>query len=205
MRRAIALLSLTLVAVLAAAPPSHAEAPKEIVIGVIYPMTGQLAQLGIDSVTAMKMATELYNGKSDLNLPSMKKTTEGLPGLGGARIRLVIVDHQGKPDVGQSEAERLITQEKVHAIIGAVHSSVTATASQVAERYGVPYMNGESSSPTLTERGFKWFFRTSPHDGHFSLAMFEFMKEFEKKKGVKFKSVGIMNEDTLFGADSARA
>ena len=40
----------------------------EIVIGVIYPMTGQLAQLGIDSVTAMKMATELYNSKSDLNL-----------------------------------------------------------------------------------------------------------------------------------------
>jgi branched-chain amino acid transport system substrate-binding protein len=196
-------LSLALAAALAATPASHAQAPKEIVIGVIYPMTGQLAQLGIDSVTAMKMATELYNGKSDLNLPSMK-TTEGLPGLGGARIRLVIVDHQGKPDVGQSEAERLITQEKVHAIIGAVHSSVTATASQVAERYGVPYMNGESSSPTLTERGFKWFFRTSPHDGHFSLAMFEFMKEFEKKKGIKFRSVGIMHEDTLFGADSAK-
>jgi branched-chain amino acid transport system substrate-binding protein len=65
-------------------------------------------------------------------------------------------------------------------------------------------MNGESSSPTLTERGFKWFFRASPHDGHFSLAMFEFMKEFEKKKGVKFRSVGIMHEDTLFGADSAK-
>jgi len=202
--RPIGVLSLALAAALAATPASHAQAPKEVVIGVIYPMTGQLAQLGIDSVTAMKMATELYNGKSDLNLPSMKKTTEGLPGLGGAKIRLVIVDHQGKPDVGQSEAERLITQEKVHAIIGAVHSSVTATASQVAERYGVPYMNGESSSPTLTERGFKWFFRTSPHDGHFSLAMFEFMKEFEKKRGVKFRSVGIMHEDTLFGADSAK-
>ena len=67
MRRAIGLLSLALVAALAPTPASHAQAPKEIVIGVIYPMTGQLAQLGIDSVTAMKMATELYNGKSDLN------------------------------------------------------------------------------------------------------------------------------------------
>ena len=204
MRRAIGLLSLALVAALAAVPASHAQAPKEVVIGVIYPMTGQLAQLGIDSVTAIKMATELYNGKSDLNLPSMKKTTEGLPGLGGAKIRLVIVDHQAKPDVGQSEAERLITQEKVHAIIGSVHSSVTATVSQVAERYGVPILNAESSSPTLTERGFKWFFRTSPHDGHFSLAMFEFMKEFEKKKNVKIRTLGIMNEDGLFGTDSAK-
>ena len=105
MRRAIGLLSLALVALLAAAPASHAQAPKEVVIGVIYPMTGQLAQLGIDSVTAIKMSTELYNGKSDLNLPSMKQGTEGLPGLGGAKIRLIIVDPQGKPDVGQSEAE----------------------------------------------------------------------------------------------------
>src|ERR1700682_2154036 len=204
MRRAIGLLSLALVAALVVVPASHAQAPKDIVIGVIYPMTGQLAQLGIDSVTAMKMAVEQYNGKSELHMPSMKKTTDGLPGLGSAKIRLIIVDHQGKPEVGQAEAERMITQEKVTAIIGAVHSSVTATASQVAERYGVPYMNGESSSPTLTERGFKWFFRTSPHDGHFSLAMFEFMKEFEKKKGVKFRSVGIMHEDTLFGADSGK-
>ena len=85
MRRVIGLLSLVLVAALAAAPTSHAQAPKEIVIGVIYPMTGQLAQLGIDSVTAMKMAVEQYNGKSELNMPSMKKTTDGLPGLGGPR------------------------------------------------------------------------------------------------------------------------
>src|SRR5437016_3668696 len=204
MRRAIGLLSLALSAVLATASMSHAQAPKEVVIGAIYPLSGNLAQIGIDSITAMRMAVELYNGKSDLNLPGMKKTTEGLPGLGGAKIRLIVVDHQGKPDVGQAEAERLITQEKVTALIGAVFSSVGATTSQVAERYGVPHMNGESSSPTLTERGFKWFFRTSPHDGHFTLAMFEFLKDFEKKKGVKLKTVGLMHEDTLFGADSGK-
>src|SRR5216684_6615092 len=204
MRRAIGLLSLALSAVLATTSTSHAQAPKEVVIGAIYPLSGNLAQIGIDSITAMRMAVELFNGKSDLNLPGMKKTTEGLPGLGGAKIRLIVVDHQGKPDVGQAEAERLITQEKVTALIGAVFSSVSATTSQVAERYGVPHMNGESSSPTLTERGFKWFFRTSPHDGHFSQAMFDFIRDFEKKRGIKVKTVGIMHEDTLFGADSAK-
>src|SRR5215467_9995051 len=204
MRRVIGLPSLALVSLLVLAPPAPSQVPKEVVIGVIYPMTGNLAQLGIDSVTAIRMAADLYNGKSELNLPSMKKSTDGLPGLGGAKIRLVVVDHQGKPDVGQAETERMITQEKVTAIMGAVFSSVTATASQVAERYGVPFMNGESSSPTLTERGFKWFFRTSPHDGHFSLAMFDFVKDFEKKKSIKFKTVGLMHEDTLFGVDSAK-
>ena len=200
--RVIALLSLASVLALTS-QPALAQAPKEVVIGVLYPLSGPVAQVGIDSVNAVKLVTEMINsGGSSLNLPLGK--TAGLPGLGGAKIRLVIVDHQGKPDVGQSEAERLITQEKVHALFGAYFSSVTATASQVAERYGVPFLNAESSSPGLTDRGFKWFFRTSPHDGHFSVAMFDFMKDLEKRRNLKIKTLGIMHEDTLFGVDSAK-
>ena len=194
---------LSLLLLVFAAAPAGAQAPKEVVIGVLYPLSGPVAQVGVDSVNAVKLAVEIINnGGSALALPLGK--APGLPGLGGAKIRLVIVDHQGKPDVGQAEAERLITQEKVHGLFGAYFSSVTATASQVAERYGVPYVNAESSSPGLTERGFRWFFRTSPHDGHFSVAMFEFMKDLEKRRGIKIKTVGLMHEDTLFGADSAK-
>jgi len=189
-------------AVLCAVPALADAQPKDVVIGVTYPLSGPVAQVGIDCVNAVKLAAEIVNGKHDLALPLAR--TEGLPGLGGAKLRLVIVDNQGKPEVGQADAERLITQEKVSALFGAYYSSVTATASQVAERYGVPFLNAESSSPTLTERGFKWFFRTSPHDGHFSLAMFDFMKDLEKRRGVKIKTLGIMHEDTLFGADSAK-
>ena len=198
----IRLLAAAFAAALCALPAGAAAQPKEVVIGVTYPMSGPVAQVGIDCSNAVKLAAEIVNGKYDLNLPLAR--TEGLPGLGGAKIRLVIVDNQGKPDVGQAEAERLITQEKVNALFGAYYSSVTATVSQVAERYGIPFLNAESSSPTLTERGFKWFFRTSPHDGHFSLAMFDFMKDLEKRRGVKVKTLGIMHEDTLFGADSAK-
>src|SRR5262249_50622132 len=96
------------------------------------------------------------------------------------------------------------TQEKVHALFGAYFSSVTGTASQVAERLGVPFLNAESSSPALTARDFKWFFRTSPHDGHFSQAMFDFLRDLEKKRGVKFHSVALLHEDTQFGSDSAK-
>ncbi|MBI2001315.1 MAG: ABC transporter substrate-binding protein [candidate division NC10 bacterium] len=175
---------------------------KEVVIGVLYPMTGPVAQVGIDSVNALKVALDIINTDMNINLPLGRGV--GLPNLGGAKVRIVVVDHQGKPDIGLAEAERLITQEKVHALFGAYFSSVTNTASQVAERMGIPFLNAESSSPALTERGFKWFFRTSPHDGHFSVAMFDFMRDFEKKRGIKFKSVAILNEDTQFGADSAK-
>jgi len=167
---------------------------KEVVIGFMYPMTGPSAQIGIDALNMIKVALDIINNDVNVNLPLGKGA--GLPNLGGAKVRIVTVDHQGKPDVGLAEAERLITQEKVHALFGAYFSSVTNTASQVAERMGIPLMNGDSSSPALTERGFKWFFRTSPHDGHFSLAMFDFMRDFEKKRGIKFKSVAILNEDT---------
>ena len=116
LRALSALLAALLVGPLAGA--AHAQAPREIVIGVIYPMSGNLAQLGIDSVTAIRMAADVYNGRSELNLPAARKTADGLPGLAGARIRLIVVDHQGKPELGQAEAERLITQEKVHALFG---------------------------------------------------------------------------------------
>ncbi len=175
--------------------------PKEVVIGVLYPLTGPTAQAGIDSKAAVDVAVDIVNGKHDLDLPLAR--TEGLPNLGGAKVRLIVVDHQGKPELGQSEAERLITQEKAVALYGAYHSSVSATASQVCERYGIPYLSGESSSPTLHRRGFKWFFRTSPHDEHFSIAMFDFLKEFQAKKGVKFPTIATFSEDTLFGSDSS--
>jgi branched-chain amino acid transport system substrate-binding protein len=184
---------------LAAAPGAQT---KEVVIGVIYPMTGPVAQIGIDAKNVINVALDIINNDMDVKLPLGKGV--GLPGLGGAKVRVVVVDHQGKPDLGLSEAERLITQEKVHALFGTYFSSVTNTASQVAERMGVPLVNADSSSPALTERGFKWFFRTSPHDGHFSQVMFDFMQDFEKKRNVKFKSVAILNEDTTFGTDSAK-
>jgi branched-chain amino acid transport system substrate-binding protein len=200
-RTAFALAVLTVLGLVAVSPPVISQ-PKEVVIGVMYPLSGNAAQVGVDAVNAVKLAADIVNANHDINLPLGKG--EGLPNLGGAKIRLIIVDHQGKPDIGQSEAERLITQEKVHALFGAYFSGVTGTAAQVAERNGIPFVNAESSSPALTERGFQWFFRTSPHDGHFSVAMFDFMKDLEKRRNVKFKTLGIMHEATQFGSDSAK-
>ena len=74
----------------------------------------------------------------------------------------------------------------------------------MAERYGVPFVNAESSSPGLTRRGLKWFFRTSPHDEHFTQAMFDFFRDFEKKRGAKIKTAGLTYDNSLFGADSGK-
>ena len=176
----------------------------DVKIGVIYPMSGPTAQAGLDDKHAIELALDIINTTKykHLNLPLSK--TEGLPNLRGAKVTVTIADHQGKPDLGLSEAERLITQEKAVALFGCYHSSVTETASMVAERMKMPFFNAESSSPKLTRRGFKWFFRSSPHDETFSEGMFQLLKDLEKERGVKFKTIAVMYEDTLYGKDSSR-
>ena len=197
-KKVLSILSLALLATLPFG--RAASAADEVVIGVLYPLSGPVAQVGIDAVAALETAVEIINEQSDLNLPLAKG--KGLPNLGGAKIRLVVADHQGKPDIGQGEAERMITQEGVHALYGAYYSSVTAAGSQVAERHQIPWVNGESTSPKLTARGFKWFFRTTPHDGEFTQLMFEFMDDFKNKVGKQLQTVAILHEDTLWGTDS---
>jgi branched-chain amino acid transport system substrate-binding protein len=178
---------------------------KEVVIGLLYPLSGPTASAGIDEKHVFELFADMVNGKEPMLPGPFYQKLKGLSGFsGGARLRLVFVDHQGKPDIGQAETERLITQEKVHALIGSWQSSVTATTSQVAERFGVPFLTAESASPALTRRGFRWFFRTSPHDEHFSQAMFDFLADFQRKKGVKLETVAISHEDTLFGTDSGK-
>ena len=179
-------------------------AQQEIKIGVLYPFTGPGAAVGGEIRNALTLAADLINngapGLADLPLSAGK----GLPNLHGAHIKLVFADHQANPQVGASEAERLITQEKVVAILGAYNSPVTATASQVAERAGVPFVNAESSSASLTQRGFKWFFRTTPHDDLFVRNAFEFMKELEAKKGMKVGALASLNENGLWGTETTK-
>jgi branched-chain amino acid transport system substrate-binding protein len=194
---------LSLMTGLALCASSALAQPKEVVIGSVYPLSGPAALTGLENKIANEIARDIANGVVEVPLPLYQRL-KGMPGLKGAKVRMVFADHQGKPEVGQAEAERLITQEKVHALEGAWHSSVTATVSQVAERHGIPHVNGQSSSPGLTKRSFKWFFRTSPHDEHFTQTMFDFFRDFQKKRGITLKTLGITNEDTLFGADSAK-
>lgn len=174
-----------------------------VTIGAIYPLTGSSAPEGADLRQGAELAIEIINGNYDLDLPFGKGN--GLPNLGGKKIKYIFTDHQGNPEKSMSEAERLITGEKVVALQGTYQSSSAATASQVTERYGVPFLCDSCSSPTLTLRNLKWFFRTSPHDGIFAENFFKFLQEMKQKKGIKPEKLGIVWENTLYGTDVAKA
>jgi len=174
----------------------------EVVIGVIYPLSGASAQIGVDAQKAFETAAEIVNKNYDFDLPMARG--EGLPGLGGAKVRLVFADHQADPQKGRAEAERLITQEKVCAVIGTYQSAVAVTVSQVCERYQIPFLSADNSSPSLHRRGLKFYFRASPHDEMYSKGMFDFFDAM-KKKGTKIETLSLFHEDTIFGTDSGNA
>ena len=181
---------------------AHAQA--EVKIGVIYPLTGPGAAVGAELRSALELAVDIINNGAPGIAELPFSAGKGLPNLKGAKIKLVFADHQANPQTGATEAERLITQEKVVAIVGAYNSAVTATASQVAERAGIPFLNPESSSASLTARGFKWFFRTTPHDDLFVHNAFEFLRELEAKKGIKPGVVVTLNENGLWGTETTK-
>ena len=176
--------------------------PKELLVGAVYPLTGAQAPTGVDLKNGIDLAVELINGgNKDFDLP-LVKDGGGLKNLGGAKLKIVYADSQADPAKGQSETERLYTSENVVAVLGAYNSAVTQTASQVAERLQKPFVNPESSSPTLVTRGFKWFFRSTPDDQMFIENFFQFLTDVDKKfPGTVSKRVAVFNEDGLFGSD----
>jgi branched-chain amino acid transport system substrate-binding protein len=175
---------------------------KTVKIGAIYPLSGNAASAGAHGKAAIETAVDIINNAHPElgNLPLAKNA--GLAGLGGAKIEVVFADNQGSPAVGQNQALRLITEEKVVALNGAYQSGITLTASAIAEKYGIPFLSGESVAANLTERGFKWFFRTTPVASDLARIYLDFLKDM-KAGGVKTDSVAIVHENTEYGTSVA--
>jgi branched-chain amino acid transport system substrate-binding protein len=100
----------------------------------------------------------------------------GIKSLGGAKIKLIFKDHEGNPTLGADQAKKLILDDKVDGILGVISVRSPRPSAPCAEQYGIPMINGSSTSPALTESGFKWFWRTTPHDKWFTKDLFELLE-----------------------------
>ena len=184
-------------------PASNAFAQEKTVkIGAVFPLSGGSASAGVHAKAAIEVAMDIINNAHPEfgNFPMAKNA--GLAGLGGAKVEVVFADNQGSPATGQNQTLRLITEEKVVAITGAYQSGVTLTASAIAEKYGIPFVNGESVAANLTERGFKWFFRVTPVAADFARIFFEFLTDM-KAAGAKTDNVAIVHDNTEYGTSVA--
>lgn len=179
-----------------------ARAADDILIGAVYPLSGAAAAIGADAQAAIETEAAIINGSE--NVPSMLfGNGGGLPSLGGAHVKIVWADSQNNPQIARTEAERLITQGKVVAIIGSYTSATAVTISQICDRYQIPYISADNSSPSLNKQGLQWFFRPSPTDVGFTGVMFDFI-DWAGKNGHPIGSVAIIHENSVFGTDSAK-
>lgn len=181
-------LALGVVAMPLTASTAKSAPPKEIKIGVILPLSGALAPTGKALREGIELAADVINKKYP-KLGISIAQWEGIPNLGGAKIKLVFADHRGDAGWGADQAKRLIRDEKVVGLTGCYNSSVTKTASVEAERAGIPFVNGESTSPALTKRGFKWFWRVTPHETWFTADLFNFLDGLVKGKAPGVKAI----------------
>jgi branched-chain amino acid transport system substrate-binding protein len=151
----------------------QAPTPSEVKIGVLVP-SGKAA--GVEALRGAELAAALVNGEEG-SVPLLRITSGGLRGFGGAKLAVVEADTKSEPARGSAEAVRLVTQEQAVGLVGAYDTGVTAAASQRTERLGIPFVNGDSSTGYLTERGLDWFFRTGPTDRMFGEAFLSTLKE----------------------------
>ena len=110
-----------------------AKTDKPILIGMTSDASGQFANSGASDRRGMMMAIDEFNKKG---------------GVLGRKIKYMHIDTESNPATGSRVAERMITRNEVTFLIGALSSGVANAISQVAQKYGVVYMNSNSSSPT---------------------------------------------------------
>jgi branched-chain amino acid transport system substrate-binding protein len=179
-----------------------AQAPKEVLIGILLPLTGNFATLGQQYLWANQTVEDIVNNDyPDLTVPL--GPGKGFSGLGGAPMKLVVRDDQSRGDLARTLVEQLVTVNKVHWIDGEGTSGNTSIIQPVVEGYGIPMSCHACASPTLTEKGFKWYWRTGPHDRLMVDSVFRFLQEWPKNGGpTDLKTVAVFTCDNLFCQDN---
>jgi branched-chain amino acid transport system substrate-binding protein len=180
-------------AIVALAVAAPAVAQKEIKIGVIYDLTGPFAGGGSEAAyLGNKIAIDMINEKG---------------GVDGYRIRPTYADAQSKAEVAISEAERLISQEKVDMLMGvysSAHCVPMAQKTDAAKKFF--WMNVCVASAVLKDKKLQYAFRPQVHSDQFGEASCAFLNEnSEKKMGIKPAAlkVAIIYEDGPYGAGVA--
>jgi branched-chain amino acid transport system substrate-binding protein len=167
-------------AVLRAQPPT-------IKIGSLQPVTGGLAVIGQGQRKGAQMAVEMINSKG------------GIKSMGGAKLELVLGDSETvKPDVGRSEADRLI-KEGAKVIVGAFESGTGMAIATLCEQRGVPFLCDVATLDDITQKGYKYTFRIFPTSTTFASKMMEFLQTILTEKKLSPKRAILTYVGDAFG------
>jgi branched-chain amino acid transport system substrate-binding protein len=126
--------------------PISSVSGEELRIGFLAPTTGIFAQVGKDMVDGFKMYLDEKKNK-----------------FGGADVKFIVEDEQGKPDTAVTKAKKLILQDKVHMYVGGLLASTGYALAPVSTSEKVVYISSIAAADDLTQRDlakYPYFIRT---------------------------------------------
>jgi branched-chain amino acid transport system substrate-binding protein len=163
-----------------------------IKIGTVHPLTGSNAGDGQQMENGVKLAIKAINDAG------------GIKSMGGAKLELAPGDTQGKPDVGQSEAQRLIDSGAV-ALIGTYQSAVSANVAAVAERNKRPFVMDISGDDAILSHGYKYSFRMQPQNSRFGTVGAQYLQQISKAANKPVTKIAYLHESSAFGTGVYKA
>lgn len=170
---------LLLALLLIAAGPA---AGADLKIGATFSLTGGTDDYGKAALMGLTLALEEYNAKG---------------GYKGQKVEAVVYDDETKPAKGVENITRLITRDKVFAVVGPVNSGVALAIIDIAQKMEMPLMDTIATAEPIIERYAKapknYIYRVSLNDG----IQTSFMIDHIQKK--KFQRIGLIHDSTGWG------
>ena len=110
----------------------------DILVGQYGSMSGGEATFGQSTDKGIRLAIDAKNAAG---------------GIKGRKIKLITEDNQGKPEEAAAVVKKLITQDKVIALLGEVASTRSLAAAPIAQQYKIPMVTPSSTNPKVTQVG----------------------------------------------------
>jgi branched-chain amino acid transport system substrate-binding protein len=154
-------------------------------VGIVLPLTGPQARFGKIEKKSFDLALDEINT---------------LGGINGKKLELVMEDDTGRPEVGRSAAEKLITKDEVVMIGGGYSDSVTYAVAGVCQQNKMPFLVNTGSADRITMSGWDYIFRLNPPASHYADAVTTLLAE-----KIKPRTVAILYENSLFGTKGAKS
>jgi len=170
------------VGLLLAAAITGSAAGADLKIGFTLSLTGGTDDVGKAARMGAELALKEYNDKG---------------GYQSKPVEAVIYDDETKPAKGVENVTRLITRDKVFAIVGPVNSGVALAIIDIAQKNQIPMMDTIATAEQIIERyqnaPKNYIFRVSLNDGIQTSFMIDYIKD------RKYQRIGLMHDSTGWG------
>ncbi len=179
------------VPVVEAAPA--AAPPKEIILGAALPITGGQSREGGYCKKAYELAIKEINEAGGI---SVKQYGKKIP------VKLIIYDDKSDNTTSVQLYEKLVTEDKVNALLGGYGTPLITAHTVVAEKYRTPYVNGGGATGAIYERKMKNVFGVLSSIEKLAYTIMEWMKGQQDAGALKKPvRIALMGENTSHGKE----